>query len=234
MTHKAVIFISGANRGIGLALTQYWLNHNLTVVAGYRSEARSKELLALTTTTDLLYPVKVDVTEEIELKQLYQIILEKFGYLDIVINNAGINIKRDASVNNLEWTDIAYNFEVNVGGPFLTSKQLYPLLIKGEIKKLVNISSKLGSIALNNGGSVPYRISKASLNMLTSNQALAYKTDGVTAICLHPGWVKTDMGGSQAHLTTEESVEQIVAIINRVTLEQSGNYFDINGDVLPY
>ncbi len=123
---------------------------------------------------------------------------------------------------------------VNMGGPFLTSQHLYPLLQKASEKKIINISSQMGSIQLSGGGATPYRISKAALNMLTRNQAIEYKKDGISVVCLHPGWVRTDMGGPAAPMTVAESAKKIFQIIETVTLANSGEFISVNGETIPF
>ena len=150
------------------------------------------------------------------------------------MNSAGVNINEPAQVNELSWENLSRSLEVNVGGPLLTSKSLYPLLQKGEEKKIINISSQMGSIKLTGGGATPYRVSKAALNMLTRNQAIEYKKDGITVVILHPGWVKTDMGGPAAPMTVAESARKIFQIIEMVSLSNAGEFISVTGDKIPY
>jgi len=229
-----VAFVSGANRGIGFGLTLEMAQHGCKVAAGYRDETRSKQLLAETEKHRNILPVKVDVTIEDDLQHLYQFIDERLGHLDILVNCAGVNINDSARVNELNWQDVARNLEVNVGGPLMTSKALYPLLQKGREKKIVNISSQMGSIHLTDGGATPYRVSKAALNMLTRNQAIEYKKDGIAVVILHPGWVKTDMGGSAAPMTVADSVKKIFQIIEMISLANTGEFISVTGDKIPY
>lgn len=228
------VFISGANRGIGKELARQLSQQPYKVIAGYREESRATLLLDEGQKTGNLFPVKVDVTVESDLKALYQFIAHEFGSLDILINNAAINLNRTLSLNELEWADIARHFAVNVGGAFLTTKYLYPLLTAGKGKKIINISSKLASIALSGGGSIPYSLSKTGLNMLTKQQAVAYRAEGITVISLSPGWVRTDMGGSAAPLTVQEAARRILQVINTVPLSRTGQFIDIEGEILPY
>ncbi len=228
------VFISGANRGIGFELARQLVKQPYQVIAGYRDESRSKELLGEAERTRDLYSVQVDVTSENDLADLYKFIDNRFGYLDVLINNAGINLNRSLTTNELAWSDLAHHFEVNVGSAFLTSKYLYPLLRVGSQKMILNISSNLGSIELNNGGSMPYSVSKAGLNMLTKHQSIDYREDDITVVCISPGWVKTDMGGSAAPLTVEESVLQIVRLLDTVMPSQSGQFLDLSSNILPY
>lgn len=227
------VFISGANRGIGNELALQ-LSRQYTVIAGYRDESRSESLLTQAQGNAKLVPFQVHVTSESELKALHDFIAGRFGQLDVLINNAAANLNRSSSMNALAWADMTHHLDVNVGGPFLTAKHLYPLLKAGQGKKIVNISSRLGSIASNSGGSIPYSLSKAALNMLTKQQANAYRADGIAVISLSPGWVQTDMGGRSAPLTVQESVRQIVQRITEMSLAQSGAFLNVDGERIPY
>lgn len=229
-----VAFVSGANRGIGFGLTLEMVQRGCKVVAGYRDVTRSKELLLEAEKHRSIHPVKVDVTVADDLENLYQFIESQFGHLNILVNSAGVNINEPAQVNELSWEDLALSLEVNVGGPLLTSQSLYPLLQKGEERKIINISSQMGSIQLTGGGATPYRVSKAALNMLTRNQAIEYKKDGIAVVIVHPGWVKTDMGGPAAPMTVAESARKIFQIIEMIFLSNTGEFISVTGDKIPY
>ena len=233
-SEKRVAFISGANRGIGFGLTLEMVHHGCKVAAGYRDESRSEKLLTEAEKERNILPVKVDVTIEDDLKRLYRFIENHFGHLNILVNSAGVSIKESAEVNKLNWEDLARNLEVNVGGPLMTSKTLYPLLQKGKEKKIININSQMGSIQLTDGGATPYRVSKAALNMLSRNQAIEYKGEGVAVVIVHPGWVKTDMGGSAAPMTVTESARKIFQIIEMISLSNTGEFISVTGDTIPY
>jgi len=232
MATEKIAFISGANRGIGYRLVTQLAAKSYRVIAGYRDEARAETLLAQQ--SDNLHPFKVDVTVPQMLDALRDFIENHFGKIDLLINNAGILQSRHHHLNELEWSDIARHFDVNVGGAFLATKHLYPLLKQGDAAKIVNISSRLGSIALSGGSSVAYSISKAALNMLTKSQANEFRADGVTVISIHPGWVRTDMGGSAAPLRPEESAAHIINTIEQLSPDQTGQFLNYDGTPLPY
>ena len=233
-TEDRVAFVSGANRGIGFAVTLEMAKNGCMVAAGYRDEKRSQHLFNEAGRDRKILPVKVDVTSESDLKHLYEFIAEQAGFLDILLNSAGVNINEPARVNELVWEDFVQSLRVNLGGPFLASKYLFPLLKKGREKKIVNISSQMGSIQLSGGGATPYRVSKAALNMLTKNQALEYKREGIIVVGLHPGWVRTDMGGQAAPMAAAESARKIFQIIEMVSLANTGEFMSYKGDKIPY
>jgi NAD(P)-dependent dehydrogenase (short-subunit alcohol dehydrogenase family) len=231
---KKVVFISGTNRGIGFELTLQMAENNYTVIAGYRTEESSKHLFEEANRKENIIPIKVDVTSDEHLKNLYDFIQTEFDYLDILINSAGINLKPSTKISNLKWEDIANTIETNIGGPFRSTKTLFPLIKKSNLRKIINISSIMGSIRLTNGGATPYRISKSGLNMLMKNQSLEYKDNEITVVSIHPGWVKTDMGGSSATMTVKESAKKIIEIIERISLNDSGEFISVNGDIIPF
>jgi len=231
---ERTVFISGANRGIGLGMALLMAREGYTVFAGYREQARSERLFQKAREDGRIVPVKVDVTIEGEVKALAETIAARSGHLDILINSAGINPSKAGEIDSLSLKDFTESFLVNVGGPFLTTRYLIPLLKKGREKKVVNITSVMGSIQLSTGDMVPYRVSKAALNMLTKNMAIAYQRYGITVVGLHPGWVKTDMGGPEAPLSVEESVTKLLGIIENLSPSRSGEVISFEGQVIPY
>jgi len=231
---QKTVFISGANRGIGLGMALLMARKGYTVFAGYRDRERSARLLDAAGEESRIMPVKVDVTREDDLKGLVDTIASRAGHLDILINSAGINPGKDAGLDSFSLSDLTEGFLVNVGGPFLATKYLLRLLKEGREKKVVNISSMMGSIQLSTGDMAPYRLSKAALNMLTKNQAIAYQRYGITVVCLHPGWVRTDMGGPEAPVTVEEAVPRLLGIIEEVSPSRSGEFISFDGQVIPY
>jgi NAD(P)-dependent dehydrogenase (short-subunit alcohol dehydrogenase family) len=234
MGGKKIIFVSGANRGIGLALVRQISEMGHTIIGGYRVPDRSKELLDMAENSDHVSAARVDVTNRDDVRCLYDFINEKSGRLDLLINNAGIHLKYSTPIDEIEPEDILENFRVNVIGPFLTSKVLRPLLAKSDNPKIINISSQMGSIELSHGNATPYRISKAAVNMLTKNQALAYIDDGIITVAMHPGWVRTDMGGPEAPLSPAESVSQMFDVIDGISEKDNGSFLGYDGKTRPY
>ena len=233
-TEENTVFITGANRGIGLGMVLLMAGKDYRVFAGYREEARSERLFEKARQDGRILPVKVDVTREIDLRGLADTIASQTGHLDILINSAGINLGKAGQIDSLNLKDFTESFLVNVGGPFLTTRYFLPLLKEGREKKVVNITSTMGSIQLSTGDMVPYRVSKAALNMLTKNMAIAYRPSGITVVGLHPGWVRTDMGGPEAPLSVEESVSKLLGIIESLSPSRSGEVISFDGEVIPY
>lgn len=154
--------------------------------------------------------------------------------IDVLINNAGVS----STSKNLASTDaaeLARCFAVNSTGPVMVTKALLPNLRTGGRKLVVNISSQLASIANNSGGSTyAYRASKTALNQLTVCMANELRAEGFTFVAMHPGWVKTDMGGPNAPLTPQQAVDFMHATIEKLTSAQSGKFLNYDGAVLPW
>lgn len=226
------VLITGANRGIGLGLVQHYLKSGWQVIATARAPKNSIELQKLETEHgSQLVSVKLDVTSEQSIADLVKEIEDL--RLDIVINNAGIAIEENLG----QWTSLAFSscLNVNVTGPALLAQAVVPLMKTGS--RLINMSSGLGSLAEKvnpEGGMDIYAMSKAALNMLTSRLAAKLKSRGITVISISPGWVKTDMGGDEAPVLVEDSVNDMTSVIEGLTLEESGQFFASNGENIPW
>lgn len=231
---ESIIFVTGANRGIGFAFAERLTDRGDIVIAGYRDSKRSTALLDLAESHVNLYAVQVDVTARDQIEQVRDFIDERFGRLDILINNAGVAIKYEAAIDEIEPDDLMENFRVNVVGPFLTAGILQPLLARAEGAKVINISSQMGSIEQASKDAIPYRISKAAVNMLSRSQALSYEADGIITVAMHPGWVRTDMGGSGAPLQPSESAANMIEVIDGLTSKDNGVFIGHDGRPRPY
>lgn len=223
------VVITGAGRGIGLALAKEFSRQGFRVLATYREEKSARELLQLTQEADVS-AVTADITEESTFGPLKER-LEKLGSVDILVNNAGVIGSEAASLRALDPRKMMETFNVNTFGPLRASQLVMPFLGKGA--KIAHITSLMGSIADNaSGGYYDYRMSKAALNMF--NSCLAKEFPAITSLVLHPGWVQTDMGGSEAPLKKEESARGLCRVILEAKPEQSGMFFDYSGRELPW
>ena len=194
------VLITGANRGIGLALVKEFLKQGNRVIATARQPDKADELNALSKTYhEPNYTViPMDVTNADSVNQAYSKIAQSFSSLDILINNAGVN--PDVKDEKFEDMDIAHfemAFDVNVVGVARVSRSLLPLLRKGNEPRIINISSGAGSIAIKTNFKLySYSTSKAALNMFTRALAAELKPEEIIVVALSPGWVRTDMGGA--------------------------------------
>jgi len=217
-----IVLITGANRGLGLEFARQYAANGWTVIGTARRPAQADDLKALDVEV-----LELDVTDRNSIAAL-ALVLEGRA-VDMLINNAGI-FPRVSEIDRVDADDYAQTLMVNTLGPMLVTQALMPNLRKGELKRIVNITSQLGSIEMNSGGFYGYRESKSALNMFTKTLAAELGPDGFICLAIHPGWVRTDMGGSSASLSSEESVSAMRAVIGSVTSDDNGTYRGYNGD----
>ena len=213
------ILITGANRGIGLEFARQYSADGWEVIATARHS--SAELDALGITVKPLDLTDPDAVAAFSIDQP----------LDLFIANAGTSRPMET-----QGAEIARGWQammmVNAIAPYQLGKALLPRMT--ERGKMIAISSGMGSIADNGGGWVPYRTSKAALNMAWSSLAMEARGRGVTCVALSPGWVKTDMGGAGAEITPEESVSTMRALIDQLSIDDSGKFLRRDGSPLPW
>lgn len=229
-----IVFVSGANRGLGLEFVRQLAARGDIVIGGYRNAAASGELLQLAEQQDNIHAIRVEATDRYDIENVRDFVAAQFDHLDILINNAGIHLKYSTPLDEVEPEEIMENFRVNIIGPFLAGKILRPLLAKSEHPRLINITSQMGSISQSHGNATPYRISKAALNMLSKNQSMEYQNSNIITIALHPGWVKTDMGGVNAPLEPTEAISKMLQVIDNLTPDQNGTFLSYSGQTLEY
>jgi NAD(P)-dependent dehydrogenase (short-subunit alcohol dehydrogenase family) len=174
----------------------------------------------------------LDVIDEYQLAALARSLSDEA--IDVLINNAGVGGFED-SYGNTPTTDWLETLRVNAIAPLHVAEQLIPHLERGQRRLIVNITSKMGSIADNSsGGSYAYRTSKAALNMVAKSMAQDLATKRIIVVLFHPGWVRTDMGGPQALLPPKASVAGMRAKIATLTAADSGKFFNYDGKPLPW
>jgi NAD(P)-dependent dehydrogenase (short-subunit alcohol dehydrogenase family) len=215
------VLITGANRGLGLESARQYSTDGWNVIATARQS--SAELDALRVRVEPLDLSDPDALEAFPSRV--------DSALDLFIANAGTNhpMNPDGAENARAWQVMMM---VNAIAPYQLAKALVPRM--GDRGKMIAISSGMGSIAENSGGWVPYRTSKAALNMAWSSLALEARKQGVTAVVLSPGWVQTRMGGPSAEITPEQSVGDMRALIERLTIDDSGRFLRRDGSELPW
>jgi NAD(P)-dependent dehydrogenase (short-subunit alcohol dehydrogenase family) len=220
----ALSVVTGANRGIGLALTRALKARGATVVAACRKS--SPELSAL----GVEVVEGVDVSSSEGVVKLAQAIGERD--IDLLINNAGILVWGD-SLAELDIDSLKRQFDVNAGGPLRVTAALRKRLTLGA--KVGLVTSRMGSIGDNgSGGFYGYRMSKVALNMAGKSLAVDLAPQGVSVAILHPGMVKTDMVGSHGQVEPEDAARGLLSRIAELTLETSGGFWHANGERLPW
>ncbi|HEY1138699.1 MAG TPA: SDR family oxidoreductase [Lysobacter sp.] len=225
--------VTGANRGLGLEFTRQLLARGDHVVAACRHPGKASELNHLAGEhPGRLHVLPLDVAEEKSRTAFARELPLVADGIDLLINNAGVlhSGERWGSVSE---ANLADSLRTNAMGPFLLTQALASQL--AERATVANISSGMGSISDDPDFHSPsYRISKAALNMATRMLAKALESHGVPVIALCPGWVRTDMGGSSAQITPPESVSALLQVIDAVTPERSGGFFDRFGKPMPW
>lgn len=233
----AKYLVTGANRGLGFEFSQQLLGAGHDVWALCRDPENADDLKDLAgssaklDSSGTLTIRKGDVSDEESLKEA-SVGLES---LDVLINNAGIIGQRETKFKDLCLEQMARVLEVNVYGTIRSTRVFLPFLRKGDEKRIVNISSLMGSISDNSSGHYSgYRVSKAGVNMLTRNLGNELAEHGFTVLALHPGWVQTDMGGPAAPLNATDSVRSMIRAFQAKSVADSGGFFDRFGKVLPF
>lgn len=227
MKASPTLLITGANRGLGLEFAKQFQQKGYQVIATARNPSEASELNALGIQVEPL-----DTSDPESLKKLAHKLKET--PIDILINNAGVYLDHNADFLNLTPEQLNGTFAVNSTSPIMVTQALFPHLKKGNLKQIINISSQMGSIENNSGGSYAYRSSKAALNQLTKTLAIELDPLGFTVIALHPGWVQTDMGGKGATYTPQVAIEHMIEVIGNLSQKNSGQFLDLNGQNLPW
>jgi NAD(P)-dependent dehydrogenase (short-subunit alcohol dehydrogenase family) len=211
MSQEKTVLLIGASRGLGLGLAGELARRGWRVIATVRDLARATELTALAERTGRIEIEKLDVDDVGQLEALAARLADR--PLNLLFVNAGIAGPRDQSVADLSREDLAKVMWTNALSPVRIAGRLLPMVVKGGC--VAFMSSVLGSVTENlSGGYELYRASKASLNMLARGfAATAVKEKSLTVLNLHPGWVRTDMGGPQAPVSVEESVRGLVDVL---------------------
>jgi len=226
----STVLITGASRGIGLALSIAFAKAEWTVFAGAR-RPRTPLLWNAAQEFPNLHPIPLDVLDDASVGGAHGTVAQQTDSLDVLVNNAAI-FPGDGT-ERLEDLDLAWfgeAVETNVTGTARVVRAFLPLLRKGIHPRVVNISSGAGSISdKEDYDYYPYSVSKAALNMLTRAMAAEFRPEGIAVTALSPGWVKTEMGGANAPLTPDQSARSLCATIQKLTLADTGKFLGRDG-----
>lgn len=215
--------ITGANRGIGLALSQQLAQKGWDIIAVCRSESQEIDAVANMVISG------IDVTNPDHIQQIKQIIGGQ--QIDLLINNAGL--LKDEVLGDIDYDSLREQFEINTLSPLQVTEALLPNMVQGS--KIANITSRMGSIADNDsGGRYGYRASKAALNAIGKSLAEDLKTKGIAVAQLHPGWVQTRMVNFSGLISADDSAQGLIERIEQLNLSNTGGFWHTNGEELPW
>lgn len=230
---KPTILITGANRGIGLALTEQFAEDGWQVLACCRNPADAGQLRVLTDRGLAVEVHALDVTNYAQMAAL----ADQLGArpIDILLSNAGIYGSKGAGFGEVDAEEWRQVLEVNTIAPLMLVQALVEQVAASQQKLVAVISSKVGSIADNSsGGSYMYRSSKTAVNQVVKSLSIDLAGRGISVISLHPGWVQTDMGGPNAEISTDQSVSGLKGILQSAGLAQSGQFIEYDGSSIPW
>jgi NAD(P)-dependent dehydrogenase (short-subunit alcohol dehydrogenase family) len=223
------VLITGANRGLGLEFARQYAADGWRVHATCRSPGRAD---ALDRIAGDVVVHRLDVTDEGSIAALARALGD--AAIDVLVNNAGV-YGRGQSLGRIDYAGWEGVLRTNVLAPVAVTEALLPALQRAARPRVALISSCMGSIADNtSGGTYAYRSSKAALNAAGRCLALDLKDHGVIVLMLHPGWVRTDMGGAGARLEPRESIAGLRRIIDGAGMRQSGGFYAYDGSEVPW
>lgn len=229
------ILITGANRGIGLEFSRQYAMAGWRVFACCREPETADALNNLAAQhSEQMTVHALDVAEHAQIEHLSRALSDQ--PIDLLMNNAGIYpTSRGDGFAKTDYEAWASAFRVNTMAPLKMAESFISQVSSSDLKTIVTITSKMGSIGDNQkGGSYVYRSSKAAVNIVVKSLAIDLAHAGIIAVLLHPGWVRTDMGGPHGLISTEQSVTGMRQVINNLTRADSGNFYAFDGQVVPW
>ncbi|MCY4328841.1 MAG: SDR family oxidoreductase [Endozoicomonadaceae bacterium] len=242
------VLVTGANRGIGLAFCKHYLKEDYKVLATCRNPDNAAELHALQAHhKDRLTLHQLDICSSVSILRLKQDLNNM--PLDLLINNAGISAIKGSFTDFVDQLNDAEAlqkmtqrwltaFNTNVVGPVMLTLMLLPNLEKGSKKKVLMLSSRKGSITNHaqdiNTSSNVYRSTKSALNSAANCLAIGLKPKEINLLLLHPGWVRTDMGGNQADIDVDTSVAGMAQVIATSQPSKALQLLSYRGEVIPW
>ncbi|HZW25346.1 MAG TPA: SDR family oxidoreductase [Gallionella sp.] len=229
------LLITGANRGIGLEFCKQYAADGWRVLACCREPRKADALNELAAR----HPGRIelhalDVTDHAQIEKLAHTLSDEA--IDLLINNAGVYPMADRQgFGHTDYAEWMAAFNINAIAPLKMVEAFVRQIARSELKLIVTLTSKMGSMADNtSGGSYLYRSSKAAANMVVKSLAVDLKGQGIASVAFNPGWVKTDMGGPNAMIPVEQSVSDMRKVIAGLTLADTGKFIDRDGREIPW
>ena len=222
--------ITGIGRGIGQALARVLLHRGERVIGTVRNEASVSAEWTEFLANGQLRLFMLDVRDEASIQQAAAQVSEP---IDVLVNNAGMIGPQRQSSFDMSFDGFLETLNVNTLGPLRVTQAFLPHLRRTKAARIITISSRMGSLSHAKSDRIAYRASKAAVNKVMQGLATDLRPEGIIAVSVHPGWVQTDMGGSGADISVQDSTTGLIALIDRIALEDSGSFFDWQGDRLP-
>ena len=225
------ILITGTNRGIGLEFVKQYATDGWNVIACCRDPQSATALQALASAHHNIQIMPLDVAD---FAQIDALALQLKGQkIDVLINNAGVY--PESSLGHVNYESWATAFKINSMAPLKMAEAFMPHVAASRLKKIVTLSSKMGSLDDNtSGGSYIYRTSKTAVNMVMKSLSIDLKPNGIAVVTLHPGWVQTDMGGPNGLIDTQTSVTGLRKVIANLALANSGKFIAFDGEEIAW
>jgi NAD(P)-dependent dehydrogenase (short-subunit alcohol dehydrogenase family) len=214
------ILITGVHRGIGLALAKDALSRGWRVIGSVRRESDAPSL------GDSFRALVFDVTDAAAVAQAATSLSDP---IDILINNAGVIGPDRQTALDMDFDGLRETLEVNTLAPIMVTQAFLPHLKRSSNPRIVTISSNMGSMSRSSSDHLAYRISKAAVNKAMQGLATDLKRQNIAVAVMHPGWVRTDMGGAGADIAPEASAKGILDVAAGLTLEGSGRFLSYDG-----
>ncbi|MDC1173190.1 SDR family oxidoreductase [Methylophilaceae bacterium] len=225
------VLITGTNRGLGLEFVEQYSQLGWKVLACCRDLNNANELFNLQKKFPSIEILELDVGNLNDINVLSNKLKDRT--IDVLINNAGIY--RSGTLGSVDPKAWIESFKINTIAPYILIEALISQIMKSDLKKIISITSKMGSIDDNtSGGSYIYRTSKTALNSMMRSLTHDLASKGISTLTLHPGWVRTDMGGSNAWINSSESVIGMIKQIKKLSQENSGRYLDYAGKTIKW
>lgn len=227
------LLITGANRGLGLELTKDFARRHWRVLACCRSPAEAGDLQALAAASEMVAVHRLEVGDIAQVRDLAGRL--KGTPIDILFNNAGIYGPEHQGFGETDEAGWLEAFRINSIAPLRLAEAFVEHVAASERRVIATMGSVMGSLAENgSGGAYAYRTSKAAVHMVMKGLAIDLAPRGIVTVVLHPGWVQTRMGGSDAPLNPEESAAGLTEVLLGLRREQSGQLLDYQGNVRPW
>ena len=224
------VLITGANRGLGLEFARQYAGEGWRVIATCRDPENAIELTRLEGKIEIY---ALDIGDHGQILSLANSLRKKA--IDLLLNNAGIFDPCPSKLGDIEYNTWEDFMHINVMSPFMVCESFRDHVAASNLKKIAIMSSKMGSIDDNSsGGSYVYRSTKAALNAVMKSLSVDLGPRGISVAILHPGWVRTDMGGPNGLIDAPESVNGLRQVIKGLNLKNSGRFYNYDGSEIPW